>query len=340
MIFSISFGLNQSNLFATQNNNFDDFGLISIMYHRFNENKYPSTNITLEVFKEQLEIIENQGIKFIHPKNFRNSIISKKGERKILLTIDDGLLSFYKNAWPLLKEKKIPFILFVNTREVGSYNYMNWEQILELHNDKNVEIGNHSHSHEYLVDENKDTIKDDLLKSIEIFNNKLGTNSEFFSYPFGEYSLEFTQIVKDLGFKFAFGQHSGVIDETKNFYELPRFPINEKYGEIKRFKNLMKTLPFKFKTIRPEDRYLLQSNNPPTIEIDFYEDIKNLKQITCFSNEGNKWRNSKISFKNKNLLEIRIAEKFIGERGRINCSLREKDGYWRWLGIQYVVSDR
>ena len=102
----------------------------------------------------------------------------------------------------------------------------------------------------------------------------------------------------------------------------------------------MKTLPFKFKAIRPEDRYLLQSNNPPTIEIDFYEDIKNLKQITCFSNEGNKWRNSKISFKNKNLLEIRIAEKFIGERGRINCSLREKDGYWRWLGIQYVVSDR
>ncbi len=310
------------------------------MYHRFNENKYPSTNIKLEVFKEQLEIIENQGMKFIHPKNFRESITHKKDERKILLTIDDGLLSFYKNAWPLLKEKKIPFILFVNTREVGSYNYMNWDQILELHKDENVEIGNHSHSHEYLVDENKDTIRKDLLKSIKIFNDKLGTNSDFFSYPFGEYSLEFTQIVKDLGFKFAFGQHSGVIDETKNFFELPRFPINEKYGEIKRFKNLMKTLPFKFKTIRPEDRYLLQSTNPPNIEIDFYNDIKNLEQITCFSNEGNKWRNSKISFKSKNLLEIQIVEKFIGERGRVNCSLREKDGYWRWLGIQYVVSDR
>ena len=40
------------------------------------------------------------------------------------------------------------------------------------------------------------------------------------------------------------------------------------------------------------------------------------------------------------ILEIDIAEKFIGERGRINCSLREKNGFWRWLGIQYVVSEK
>ena len=47
------------------------------MYHRFDESKYPSTNIQLDVFKEQLEIIENEGIKFIHPKDFEKSISSK-----------------------------------------------------------------------------------------------------------------------------------------------------------------------------------------------------------------------------------------------------------------------
>ena len=46
---------------------------------------------------------------------------------------------------------------------------MNWNQIIELHNDNNVEIGNHSHSHEYLVDESNEVIKDDILKSIKIF---------------------------------------------------------------------------------------------------------------------------------------------------------------------------
>ena len=170
---------------------------------------------------------------------------------------------------------------------------MNWSQISELNKFSQVEIGNHSHSHEYLVEENPEVIQDDILKSIKIFKDKLGKNSEFFSYPFGEYSLAFKKIIKDLGFKYAFGQHSGVIDETKDFWELPRFPINEKYGEKERFKTLMKTLPFKFKNITPEDRYLIQSKNPPKIKIEFYENIKNLDQITCFSNEGNKWRNSK-----------------------------------------------
>ena len=327
-------------MLALDNYNFDDFGVISIMYHRFNENKYPSTNIQIDVFKEQLKVIEREKIKFIHPKNFEKSLLENKDQRKILFTVDDGLLSFYQNAWPILKKKKIPFILFVNTREVGSYNYMNWEQILELYKDENVEIGNHSHSHDYLVEENPETIKKDIVKSISIFEDKLGQNSKFFSYPFGEYSLEFKKIIKDLGFKYAFGQHSGVIDETKDLWELPRFPINEKYGEIERFSTLMKTLPLKFKKISPEDRYLLQSMNPPTVNIEFYENIQNLKQLNCFSNEGNKWRNSEILFEEENLLKIKIAEKFIGERGRINCSLRERDGFWRWLGIQYVISER
>ena len=76
----------------------------------------------------------------------------------------------------------------------------------------------------------------DIKKSIKIFKENLGENSNFFSYPFGEYSSEFKKIIQELGFNYAFGQHSGVIDETKDLWELPRFPINEKYGEIKGLK--------------------------------------------------------------------------------------------------------
>ena len=84
---------------------------------------------------------------------------------------------------------------------------------------------------------------------------------------------------------------------------------------------------------------LLKSKNDQQQDI-FKENINKLEQITCFSNEGNKWRNSKISFIEKNTLEIKISEKFVGERGRINCSLREINGFWRWLGIQFVVSEK
>jgi poly-beta-1,6-N-acetyl-D-glucosamine N-deacetylase len=316
-----------------------DFGLISLMYHRFEENKYPSTNIKILDFKKHLEIIRKNNIKFINPKNFENELKTNQKERKILLTIDDGFLSFYQNAWPILKENKIPFILFISTREIGSFNYMTWDQIKEINKEDFVEIGNHSHTHEYLVDENNEHIKNDIKKSINIFKKELGKNSIFFSYPFGEYSVNFKNIIKSLGFKYAFGQHSGVIDDTKDFYELPRFPINEKYGEIKRFTSLTKTLPFKYRKISPEEKYLLKDKNPPLVEIEFFEDIKNLKSINCYSNEANKWRKSKTSFVSDNILQIDINEKFVGERGRINCSLRDSSGFWRWLGIQFVVSE-
>ena len=307
------------------------------MYHRFEENKYPSTNIKINDFKEHLKIIEENNIKFINPKDFEYELKNNKLQRKILLTVDDGFLSFYKNAWPILKEKKIPFILFVSTREVGAFNYMTWDQIREISKENFVEIGNHSHTHEYLADENNNIIKKDIQKSIEIFNKELGNNSIFFSYPFGEYSNDFKNIIKDFDFKYAFGQHSGVMDETKDFYELPRYPINEKYGEIKRFKSLTKTLPFKYKKIYPEEKYLSQNNNPPNVKIEFFSNIKNLKSVKCYSNEGNKWRQSDIKFESSNTLVINIAEKFIGERGRINCSLRDPSGLWRWLGIQFVI---
>ena len=310
------------------------------MYHRFEENKYPSTNIKINVFKKHLEIIKQENIEFVNPKKFEVSMSSRKNSRKILLTIDDAFLSFYKNAWPILKKRKIPFILFVNTREVGSFNYMNWDQIKELYDEEFVEIGNHSHSHEYLIDETPEIIKADILKSIKVFKNQLGGNSSFFSYPFGEYSLEFKKIIKDLGFKYAFGQHSGVIDDTKDFFEMPRFPINEKYGDLKRFKTLTKTLPLKYKNIFPNEKYLSPSKNPPEVRVEFIEDLKNIKKINCYSNEGDIWRKSKINFVDMKNIEILIDEKFVGERGRINCSLREKNGFWRWLGIQFVLAEK
>ncbi len=310
------------------------------MYHRFEENKYPSTNIKIVDFKEHIQMIKKNSMKFVNPSNFEEELRNNRNKRKVLLTIDDGYQSFYENAWPILKESKIPFILFVSTREIGKKGYMNWQHIKEIEKYDFVEIGNHSHSHDYLIDFKDIEVERDLKKSIDIFNEKLGKNSIFFSYPFGEYSSSLKNIVIELGYKYAFGQHSGVADYTKDFYELPRFPINEKYGEIERFKTILKTLPFPYKSIEPEERYISDKNNPPKVSIQFYENLENLNNINCFSNEEDKWRNSKISFVNKLKLNINLEGKFITERGRINCSLREKNGFYRWLGIQFVVKEK
>ena len=310
------------------------------MYHRFEENKYPSTNTKIANFKNQLELIKKEKIKFINPYKFNQSLVEQTNLRKVMITIDDAFSSFYENAWPIIKDQKIPIILFVSTREVGKNGYMTWEQIREISKENFVHVGNHSHTHEYLIDYNLNQIKEDLLKSISIFKNELGYNSNFFSYPFGEYSLEFKNLVKELGFTYAFGQHSGVIDLTKDKFELPRFPINEKYGEIKRFKTLLKTLPFKYIKISPEEKYINDQTNPPNIIVEFAKTNDNLKNINCFSNEDDQWRNSKIIFLDDFRINIKLQSKFTTERGRVNCSLRVEGGFYRWFGIQFVVAEK
>tara|TARA_X000001036_G_scaffold50182_1_gene40066 strand:- start:1022 stop:2080 length:1059 start_codon:yes stop_codon:yes gene_type:complete len=310
-----------------------DLGTLALMYHRFNENKYPSTNIQMDVFTKQINIIKDKRYEFENPKNFDLTFNKPKSKKKILLTIDDAFSSFYENAWPFLKKNKIPFILFVSTEPVGKNGYMTWDQIREVEKENFAFIGNHSHSHEYLLDLSFNDFKKDIDKSIKIFDEKLGYNSIFFSYPFGEYSLEQINYIKKK-FKYAFGQHSGVIDFNKDIYELPRFPINEKYGDLKRFNFLIDLLPLQSKSILPIDKYII-NNNPPKLIINFFNDQKNLKNINCFSDEGNNWEKSKVVFE-KNKLIVNFREKFIFRRGRINCSLNDTDG-WRWLGLQFSV---
>ena len=335
-IFFIIFIFYPTILLAENNRYFSfDKGIVTLMYHRFNEPKYPSTNVQMDIFKEQIKIIESSNAIFIDPNNLDKEISAIHKTKSILLTIDDGFSSFYKNAWPYLKNKKIPFILFISTREIGKNGYMTWDQIREVQNSKIGIIGNHSHTHDYLVDLSNKKINYDIDQSIKIFKKELGYNPNYFSYPFGEYSLDFINIIKQ-NFNFAFGQHSGVIDLSKDNFQLPRFPINEKYGDLERFKSVINLLPFYYKNIFPKENYLTDINNPPKVSVEFFSEQNNLENITCYSNENNKWRKSKTVFENDYKLKILINEKFTTERGRINCSLNDKEG-WRWFGIQFVI---
>ena len=304
------------------------------MYHRFNENKYPSTNIRMEVFDEQMTLIKNLGYEFIDPKTFLDEFDNAKDKKKILITIDDGFSSFYNEAWPYLKKNNIPFILFVSTEPVGRNGYMTWDQIKEIDNSKIGYIGHHSHTHEYLIDMSESDFVKDIKTSTKIFKEKLGYIPPIFSYPFGEYSLYMKNYISK-NFRIAFGQHSGIIDVNKDKFELPRFPINEKYGKLERFKSLINYSPLEYKSLQPEEKKLNDENNPPTLIVEFFKEQQNINNINCYSNDGGEWKKSNINFE-KNTLKIKFQKPFVPRRGRINCSLND-NGEWRWFGTQFTV---
>ena len=66
-------------------------------------------------------------------------------------------------------------------------------------------------------------------------------------------------------------------------------------------------------------------------------DQKNLENINCYSNEGDKWEKSKTNILN-NTLTIQFRTLFKPRRGRINCSLND-NGKWRWFGVQFPIKE-
>jgi len=306
------------------------------MYHRFNESKYPSTNIQMSVFKDQIEIIQRSGYTFSYPNKFKENFIKPKKKKEILITIDDAFQSFYSEAWPYLKKNKIPFILFVSTEPVGKRGYMTWDQITEVDDEKFAFIGHHSHTHKYLIDGTRDQFVLDIEKANKIFLKKLGYIPGLFSYPFGEYS-KFMKDHISQNFDFAFGQHSGVIDINKDKFELPRFPINENYGDLKRFRTIINSFPLQYMQLFPLEKKLTKKNNPPKFKVKFFKEQTNIENINCYSNELNKWEKSNTDLNNQ-ILTIKFRGPFNPRRGRINCSLND-NGKWRWFGVQFPVQE-
>ena len=77
--------------------------------------------IEIKIFSEQLKEINKAEIEFVNFKKFKDVVKTNINKNYLLLTIDDAFESFYLNAWPILEQKKIPFMLFVSTREIGKY---------------------------------------------------------------------------------------------------------------------------------------------------------------------------------------------------------------------------
>ena len=93
--------------------------------------------------------------------------------------------------------------------------------------------------------------------------------------------------------------------------------------------------PFQYKNVYPEEK-IIEENNPPKMKVEFFDEQK-IKGINCFSNEGGGWDKSKLEIKN-NILKINFRDKFNTRRGRINCSIKDEEG-WRWFGIQFVLKN-
>ena len=151
---------------------------VVFMYHRFGEDKYPSTNIQVQQFIDQLEFLAREGFTIWPLTRIVNSMEKKVHipDKIVAITVDDAYLSVYQNAFPILKARKIPFTVFISSDHVDKKysNYMSWEQLREMER-YGMEVGNHSAHHLHLVrfDKELNNWKRDVLDDISQAQNRI-----------------------------------------------------------------------------------------------------------------------------------------------------------------------
>ena len=328
-----TFSFSQSNdTIQASNVNYASF----IMYHRFGDSRYPSTNIKKEQFMEHINELLKPKYNVISIEKAILAIdnVEQIQDRSVVITIDDAYSSVYKYAWPIFKKHNLPFTLFVSTDVIDNKTpgYMNWEQIRTLR-DHGVVIGSQTKSHPHMFNLTKNKIIEELSISNKRFIDEIGSSPKFFAYPYGEYNLEVIEQVKLHGFVAAFGQHSGVAHKSLGMYELPRFAMNEKYGNMDRFLLAVNALPMPIVDLSPKNPVI--SINPPFYGFTLSEKIEPKNAIRCFANNGLNANTKRLS---KNRIEIRLSGPFSKGRGRINCTMAGNDNRWRWLGRQFIVN--
>ena len=109
---------------------------VVVMYHRFGESAYPSTNIKLEQFEGHLRELSKPEYSVLPIPEIVSRLKSGSPlpDRTVGISIDDAFLSVYQKAFPRLKKMGLPFTLFVATRPIDQNlkGYMSWDQIREL----------------------------------------------------------------------------------------------------------------------------------------------------------------------------------------------------------------
>lgn len=142
----------------------------------------------------------------------------------VIITFDDGDISNYKIAWPILKEFKLKASFFLLVSNIGSEGFMSREEIKEL-SKGGVEIGSHGLTHRALTVLGDDILVNELENSKDILAKILGSPVELLSLPGGFCNRRVKEVIRNTGYKIVCTSCAGVNDVDTDELSLKRIAI-------------------------------------------------------------------------------------------------------------------
>lgn len=202
-----------------------------LVYHRFDDVRFPSTSIGTEKLREDFQWLRDNGYNVVPLSEIVQSVKTSQpiAPKTVALSIDDGYKSFYESGLAVFREFDYPFTLFVyvEATENGYADFMSWEQLHEITAFGSVEL--HTYSHAHLTHLDDAALEHELTQAVSIFENRMGYRPRLVAYPFGEYDRTVREAHEKLGFDALFNYNGGMIGHQSDVFNLDRVGVTGKW---------------------------------------------------------------------------------------------------------------
>lgn len=220
-----------SNAFAAS-----DTDVPILLYHNIAEQYNDADNllhITPERFNEHMQALNNAGYTAISYNDYKNYVngILEIPEKSIIIAFDDGYMSNYTYAFPILKKFGMKAAIFIVTGSVNNdktvYPHFGYAEAKEMLDSGLIEIGSHTHSHRSFKELSYEETVAEIRKSKYLIEQNLKINCTLLAYPYG-FDNEWTkneaikagyEIVNMVGDK-------GTNRRSDGLYELKRLTVS------------------------------------------------------------------------------------------------------------------
>jgi len=228
------------------------------VYHRFDDNRYPTTNTSTKELRREFNYFKRHGYKVVPLIDIVNKIKAneKVPNNWIALTIDDGFKTFYTNGLPIFKAYHYPFTLFIAVKytEKKYRDYVSWKQLKEIIKHGDVEFHTYAHGHYGQMSDKE--IREDMNRGLALIKKKLNIEPKLFVYAYGEYDDRVKNVVNEYHFQAVFNQNIGAVQgECSDAYGIDRSALvgNAPFKLYLKFKELC-GVSFQQPTVFPKNK--------------------------------------------------------------------------------------
>lgn len=181
-----------------------------LMYHRIDSPDFDSRyHVRPEDFEWHMQMLSDWGYTPI-PISLLVQAITQGvplPPRPVVLTFDDGDISVYTTAWPIMQKFGFVGVVYIVGNRLQADGYMNAEQIRALA-EAGWEVGSHSMSHADLTKthgKGRDTLNWETKQSRLDLEAAIGVPVRTFAYPFGVMDDAVGRAVHNAGYEAAVG---------------------------------------------------------------------------------------------------------------------------------------